>query len=135
MSNTGIKVGVTASVILLGGTIAAFKFFEKIDNELKKIDRSGMLPAGIVFVGGGAYLDNIVESAKKKLRLPACIGSARNVKTVIDKVSQPEFLTALGLVVWSGKGEFGPSNNKNFKNNFDNFFGKARGMFQKIMPK
>lgn len=30
------------------------EIFEKIDNELKKIDRSGMLPAGIVFVGGGA---------------------------------------------------------------------------------
>ncbi len=111
------------------------EIFEKIDNELKKIDRSGMLPAGVVFVGGGAYLENLVESAKKKLRLPACVGTARNIKTVIDKVSRPEFLSALGLVVWSSRNEFGLSGNGNFKKNVDNFFGKAKGLLQKIMPK
>ncbi|MDD5290573.1 MAG: cell division protein FtsA [Patescibacteria group bacterium] len=76
------------------------EIFEKIDEELKKIDRSGMLPAGVFLVGGGAKLADLVETGKKKLRLPVCLGSTKNIDTVIDKVNDMEFLTALGLVVW-----------------------------------
>jgi len=76
------------------------EIFEKVDEELKKIDRSGMLPAGVFLVGGGAKLADLVEIGKKKLRLPVCLGSTKNIDTVIDKVNDLEFLTALGLVVW-----------------------------------
>ncbi len=79
------------------------EIFEKIDNELKKIDRSGMLPAGVFLIGGGAKLDGITEVAKKRLRLPACLGSNRNIFTAIDKVNDLNFLTALGLVAWGNK--------------------------------
>ena len=51
------------------------EIFDKIDAELKKIDRSGKLPAGAVLTGGGAKLSGLVEAAKKSLRLPASIGS------------------------------------------------------------
>lgn len=76
------------------------EIFDKVDNEFKKIERSGMLPAGVFLIGGGAKLGDVVEVAKKKLRLPAAIGANRNVATVIDKVNEQEFLTALGLVAW-----------------------------------
>lgn len=76
------------------------EIFEKVDGELKKIDRSGMLPAGVFLVGGGAKLNNLVEAAKEKLRLPACIGVNKYAETIIDKVNDPAFLTALGLTVW-----------------------------------
>jgi len=76
------------------------EIFEKVDEELKKIDRSGMLPAGVFLVGGGAKLADLVEIAKKKLRLPVCLGNTKNIDAVIDKVNDLEFLTALGLVVW-----------------------------------
>ena len=76
------------------------EIFEKIDNELKKIDRSGMLPAGVFLIGGGALLADIVEAAKNKLRLPACLGVNKNVPLAIDKVNDVNYLTALGLVVW-----------------------------------
>lgn len=78
----------------------AEEIFEKIDAEFKKIERSGMLPAGVFLIGGGTKLADIVELAKNKLRLPACIGSNKNIETTIDKVNDPVFLTALGLVVW-----------------------------------
>jgi len=110
------------------------EIFEKIDNEFKKIERSGMLPAGVIFVGGGAELDGLVELAKKKLRLPAAIGVAKNVNVVIDKVRNPEFLTALGLVIWGSHTEV-EGNNGNFKKNFDGLLNKTKGFFQKIMPK
>jgi len=76
------------------------EIFEKIDNELKKIDRSGMLPAGVFLIGGGAKLADIVEAAKNKLRLPACLGSNKNIPLAIDKVNDVNYLTALGLVAW-----------------------------------
>ena len=79
------------------------EIFEKIDNELKKIDRSGMLPAGVFLIGGGARLADIVAAAKNKLRLPACLGVNKNVPLVIDKVNDVNYLTALGLVAWGNQ--------------------------------
>ncbi|QQG52484.1 MAG: cell division protein FtsA [Candidatus Falkowbacteria bacterium] len=114
----------------------AEEIFEKVDQEFRRIDRSGMLPAGVIFVGGGAELDGLVESAKKKLRLPAALGQAKNINVVIDKVKNPEFLTALGLVIWGShtEGEGISASNK-FKNNLGGLLEKTKGLFNKIMPK
>jgi cell division protein FtsA len=79
------------------------EIFEKIDNELKKIDRSGMLPAGVFLIGAGAKLNDLVEVAKNKLRLPACLGTNQNVSLAIDKVNDVTYLTALGLVAWGNQ--------------------------------
>jgi cell division protein FtsA len=76
------------------------EIMEKVDDELKKIERSGMLPAGAVFIGGGAKLPGIVEVAKRKLRIPASLGTNRSSVLIIDKVNDAAFLTALGLVLW-----------------------------------
>jgi len=82
------------------------EIFDKIDNEFKKIDRSGMLPAGVFLIGGGARLPDIIETAKNKLRLPACLGANKNVPLSLDKVNDVSYLTALGLVSW-GSQSFG----------------------------
>ena len=76
------------------------EIFEKVDKELKKVDRSGMLPAGAFLVGGGANIQGLTELAKEKLRLPVMIASNKTVDAVIEKVNDPHFLTALGLVLW-----------------------------------
>ena len=62
-----------------------------------------MLPGGVYLIGGGTKLANIVEVAKKELRLPACLGTNNNVATIIDKANETEFLNALGLVVWGSQ--------------------------------
>lgn len=76
------------------------EIFEKVDKELKKIDRSGMLPAGVFLIGGGAKLTDMVETAKRSLRLPASLGVNKNTMTVIDKVNDLAYLNSLGLVLW-----------------------------------
>jgi len=111
------------------------EIFEKVDNEFKRIDRSGMLPAGVIFVGGGASLDGLVESAKKKLRLPAAVGQAKNINVVIDKVKNPEFLTALGLVIWGSHTEGEGGGGNKFSKSLGGIFEKTKGLFSKIMPK
>lgn len=79
------------------------EIFELVDKELNKIERSGLLPAGIVLTGGGAKLSGVVEVAKKKFRLPASIGYPQHLNTAIDKVNDPTFTTALGLVNWGAE--------------------------------
>lgn len=76
------------------------EIFFMIDKELKKIGRSGKLPAGIVLSGGGSKLSGIVDLAKKELRLPAQIGFPKNITGVIEKLDDPAYATATGLVLW-----------------------------------
>ena len=111
------------------------EIFEKIDNEFKKIDRSGMLPAGAIIVGGGARLEDIVEAAKRKLRLPAAVGVAKNINVIIDKVRNPEFLTALGLVIWGSHMEGDGTSESNIKKSLNGILEKTKGLWNKIMPK
>ncbi|MFW5888561.1 MAG: cell division protein FtsA [Patescibacteria group bacterium] len=79
------------------------EIFEKVDEELAKVGRSGMLPAGVLVVGGGSKLSGISEVAKSKLKLPVSIGQCRNMDLVIDKANDPVFLTSLGLVLWADR--------------------------------
>jgi cell division protein FtsA len=79
------------------------EIFSMAAGELKKIQRDGKLPAGIVLTGGGAKLPGVVEFSKKHLRLPTVLGHPQNVNSVIDRISEPSFATAAGLVLWGGK--------------------------------
>lgn len=112
------------------------EIFEKVDEEFKKIDRSGLLPAGVVLAGGGAKLANICDIAKESLRLPSVIGSCRNADLVFDKVNDLKYLTALGLVVWGnsvaikkGNGLLGGVGGV-----FGGILEKVKGIFSKFAP-
>lgn len=45
--------------------------FELVEGHLKKIGRSGLLPAGIILTGGGSGLPDIADIARSYLKLPA----------------------------------------------------------------
>ena len=76
---------------------------EKIDRELRKIDRSGMLPAGVILAGGGAKLPGMTDVAKRVLRLPASVGYPAGISSITDKSSDTAFATAVGLVLWGAQ--------------------------------
>lgn len=76
------------------------EILKMVDKELQSIDRSGMLPAGVVLVGGGAKLPGVVEVAKREFRLPAAVGMPLDMVTAIDKLNDPSFATAIGLARW-----------------------------------
>lgn len=77
------------------------EIFKMADKELQKIDRSGLLPAGIVLTGGGSKLSGLVEVAKKEFKLPAALGYPLNLGTTpVDKVNDLNFSTAIGLLYW-----------------------------------
>ena len=112
------------------------EIFEKVDKELKKINRSGMLPAGAFLIGNGIKLDGIIDVAKNKLRLPVCIGANHTIEAVIGKVNDPRFLTALGLVVW-GSQETPQKQGMGFNKiggNLKSSAGKVSDWFKSLMP-
>lgn len=76
------------------------EILKMVDKELQAIDRSGMLPAGVVLIGGGAKLNGTVEVAKRIFRLPCAVGYPLDMMTAIDKLRDPAFATAIGLVYW-----------------------------------
>ena len=79
--------------------------FETIENHLKKIKRSELLPAGIVFVGGGANIGGLEELSKKELNLPSKIGTTEIFGNVKTKLRDPSWFVALGLLIHSKTGE------------------------------
>lgn len=71
------------------------EIFDLVNKELKKISRAGLLPSGIVLVGGGARLSKIVDLAKKELKLPTRIGIPYGF---FPQKEDPSFATVCGLV-------------------------------------
>lgn len=76
--------------------------FELIDNHFKKIKRSELLPAGVVFIGGGANISGIEELSKTVLKLPASHGTSEIFGNTKTKLRDSSWFTALGLIT-SGK--------------------------------
>jgi cell division protein FtsA len=72
--------------------------FELIDSHLKKIERSGLLPAGIIMVGGGSALGGIEQAARAALSLPSKSAVTKyetTFKYLHDK--QSEWVVCYGL--------------------------------------
>lgn len=103
------------------------EIFSMLDKELQKVDRSGLLPAGVVLIGGGAKLTGIVDVAKREFRLPAAVGTPLNIMTAIERVQDPEFATAVGLLFWgAGLNRAGGNRDSKFST-VNDVIGKFRG--------
>lgn len=76
------------------------ELFEAVDDELRKIDRSGMLPVGAVLSGGTVKMEGVIDVAKRVLRLPSTIGIPVEVSSVVDQVHDPAYATSVGLAIW-----------------------------------
>jgi cell division protein FtsA len=77
------------------------EIFSMVNKELKSVGRDGQLPAGAILTGAGTKLPGLVELAKKELRLPVQIGFPLNIATIIDRVDDPAYATAVGLILWA----------------------------------
>lgn len=73
--------------------------FELIETHLKKIGRNGLLPAGIVILGGGAGLSGIEDLAKNALRLPSRLGFVQIGNQEKQSLRDSAYAVAYGLCV------------------------------------
>ena len=109
------------------------EILQKVDDELRKIQRSGLLPAGVVFTGAGAKIPGLVELAKKVLRLPANLGYPLNVVSVTDKVNDLGFATAVGLVKWGSEMQ-GTQNRKSSAKSISAVSGQFKKWLKALIP-
>ena len=106
--------------------------FESIENNLKKIKRSELLPAGIVFVGGGSNIPGLAELSKSILKLPSSLVSTQIFGNAKTKLRDSSWFTALGLLT-SGKdnGSYSGSSLKNF---FKDLKNTMKSSMKQLMP-
>lgn len=111
------------------------EIFSMVRDHLKKIDRDGNLPAGIVLTGGGAKIDGIVELAKTTMCLPVQVGKpVIEISGLVDKLDDPIYATAIGLMYY-GKDKIGGGNSFNFDvSSVNGIFGKIRSIFKNFLP-
>jgi cell division protein FtsA len=116
------------------------EIFTMVDKELRKTNRSGMLPAGAILVGGGAKLPGAVDVAKKVLRLPAQTGFPTELGGIVDKVDEPGYVTAVGLALWGmEEGAMAHSGSMKLSGldgmpNMGKTVEKMKGWFRKFLP-
>lgn len=109
--------------------------FSLIKKEMAKIKKGSYLPGGIVLTGGGAKMPEVVDFAKKELKLPTQIGFPHDISGIVDRVDDPSFAVPLGLVftsfdqVDSGSNLFGFGNFQAGK-----VWDKAKKLFKNILP-
>jgi cell division protein FtsA len=76
-----------------------------VRDELAKIHRDGMLPAGVILTGAGSKIPGIIDLAREVLNLPTQIGFPQNYDGVVDKIDDPAYATAIGLLIWGSRFE------------------------------
>lgn len=106
--------------------------FESIENHLKKIKRSELLPAGIVFVGGGANIPMLTELSKTTLKLPSSIGTTELFGNAKTKLRDSAWFTALGLLT-TGK-ESGSFSESSLGNLFKDLKSTLKSSIKQLMP-
>ncbi len=116
------------------------EIFDLVNKELKRVGKDGQLPSGAILTGGGAKLPGVVELAKKELRLPVVLGAPGSVTTVIDRVNDPAYATAVGLVLWANEYLLGSSGGSHSVNKFakkvleNDTVNRMRKWFKSFLP-
>ena len=77
------------------------ELFSLVKEELEKTDYLSKVAAGVVLTGGVSLCEGLVSLAEKVLNLPARVGYPINVAGLSDKIADPMFSTAVGLVRFS----------------------------------
>jgi cell division protein FtsA len=105
--------------------------FDLIENHLKKIGKSGALPAGIIITGGGSMLNPIESIARSSLHLPSRVASLRvqDSKVVIKDSS---WSVAYGLCIIGSIPE--EEERLGIKRNGDNIVSKIFDWLKQFLP-
>lgn len=109
--------------------------FDLIESHLKKIGRSGLLPAGIILTGGGSGIETIEDIARASLKLPSKVASINLITNLKNsELKDSTWSVAYGLSIYG-------LNNKNiysqppvFNTSLSNLFSGIVKWFQQFLP-
>ena len=109
-----------------------FDIFELIENHLKKIKRNELLPAGVIFVGGGANISSIEEISKSALNLPSRVATTEIFGNLKTKLRDPSWYTVLGLIMSPDSSDL--YGGGSLKNIFKNIKSSIKSNIKQLMP-
>jgi cell division protein FtsA len=79
------------------------EFLMLVRDELRRAGLESQVPAGIILTGGGSKLRGLVELAEHVFKLPVRVAAPRGLAGMSEEVSQPEYSTAVGLVLYGAR--------------------------------
>lgn len=103
-----------------------------VKEELQKSGRDGMLPGGVILSGAGSKMAGTLELAREVLALPVQIGFPQDVQGMTEKIDDPSYATAIGLILWGMKHE--PRSSGGINLGLGDLFSKIVTIFKKLLP-
>ena len=79
------------------------ELLELIKDEIRHTGYFDVLPAGVVFTGGGSELQGLEDLATAVLGLPARQGIVPAMKGMSEDIRRPEFATSVGLTMYAAR--------------------------------
>jgi cell division protein FtsA len=101
----------------------AQEFLALIRDEARRSGLDKQIPAGFVVAGGGARLNGLVEMMEQAFHVPVRIAEPRGLADMPEQVSQPEYATVIGLVLYGAKARRAQTQRSG------NFVAKLKAMF------
>lgn len=74
-----------------------------VEDDLQRAGLDRQIPAGFILAGGGAQLNGLLEMIEHGFHLPTRIAEPRGIADLPEQVAQPEYATAVGLVLYAAK--------------------------------
>ncbi len=108
------------------------EIFVMVKDELRAIGRDGMLPAGAILTGAGVKIPGCLDLARDVLGLPVQIGFPTEIEGVVDKIDDPAYATAIGLISWGAKYEGTSYKMTSF--DVKKMFVSVKGWFKNLLP-
>jgi len=74
-----------------------------VEDDLQRAGLDRQVPAGFILAGGGSQLNGLADLVEHSFHLPTRIGESRGILDLPEQVAQPEYATAVGLVLYAAK--------------------------------
>lgn len=100
----GVVTGSTLPQKKLDDIVAAKlrQMFSLVQDHLKKINRAGLLPAGIILTGGGSGIATLEDYARVALRLPS---ETAGLRLGEQRLKDASWAVAYGLCIWGASSD------------------------------
>ncbi len=115
------------------------EIFMMAREQLRAVNRDGLLPVGVICTGGASQQKGLVALAKDCLKLPATKGEVvRELSGMVDNVSDASYATCVGLAIMALEKDFSaaprPSFSLGLPSGLKDAMSKAKGLFKNLLP-
>jgi cell division protein FtsA len=130
------KIGIRGSLLAreLDAIIEArlAEWCAMLTKELKRSGNEASLASGVVITGGGSGLKGLATYMEKHLEQPVAKGESRSISGIIDRVKDPAYAGAIGLML---EDLDSPRHGSGLNERIDQVFGRVRSIVSGFLPK